>query len=177
MWYTNNTNVFYLQHVCNSMLYIYFNITCSNRILHFKYHFRMLSRKSLGLGRLHSSSSATTVTLLVVSFYLIFSVLPVTICYVLQNYFPVGPMDITLEEISQHPTWQAHLKFRATKIIIHKITLSHFALNLFIYLLTGKLFRIQFKNLICQYCCYARFRQHHAGEHNLSVQTSNMTGS
>ena len=94
-----------------------------------------------------NKSSAATVTLLAVSFYLIFTTLPVTICYTLFLRFPEGSADMTDAEITADPTWQRHFAYYSFKTIIEELGMSHYACNFFIYLSTGKLFRKELRDV------------------------------
>ena len=130
--------------------------------------FRRMSRSEetrLCLRRGHKSSAAT-VTLLAVSFYLIFTTLPVTVCYVLQLIFVQGPTDITLEEMALHPTWQRHFRFFAIRKIIEEIGMSHYACNFFIYVLTGKLFRLEMRLLSYSLFCKDKMRRWRSQQYN-----------
>ena len=111
-------------------------------------------------------SSAATVTLLAVSFYLIFTTLPVTVCYALQFSFSEGPMDLTLEEMSENAKWQRHFNFYAIRKIIEEIGMSHYACNFFIYILTGKLFRLEMRLLSYRLFCKDKLRQWRTKQYN-----------
>lgn len=88
------------------------------------------------------STSVTTVTLLAVSFYLIFTTLPVTICYVLYQTFPAGSPDkTTFERFTNDVTWQRHLNYVSVKTVVEEIGMSHYACNIIIYIATGHTFR------------------------------------
>ncbi|XP_062574626.1 probable G-protein coupled receptor 139 isoform X2 [Saccostrea cucullata] len=90
-------------------------------------------------------NSATTVMLLAVSFYQIFTTLPVTIVVTLYQTFPLGDFSV-LPTITD--TWKAHFQYYWAKTIIEEIGLTHYAGNFYIYLLTGKVFRKEFKKLL-----------------------------
>ncbi|XP_061192526.1 probable G-protein coupled receptor 139 [Saccostrea echinata] len=90
-------------------------------------------------------NSATTVMLLAVSFYQIFTTLPVTIVVTLYYTFPPGDINV-LPTITD--TWKAHFQYYWAKTIIEEIGLTHYAGNFYIYLLTGKVFRKEFKKLM-----------------------------
>lgn len=90
-------------------------------------------------------SSAATVTLLAVSFYLILTTLPVTLCYAMFFNFPQGSFYLSDEEIRNDPVWQRHFTYYEVKTIIQELGMSHYACNFFIYLTTGKLFRKELK--------------------------------
>ncbi|XP_061192537.1 probable G-protein coupled receptor 139 [Saccostrea echinata] len=90
-------------------------------------------------------NSATTVMLLAVSFYQIFTTLPVTIVVTLYYTFPPGDVSI-LPTITD--TWKVHFQYYWAKTIIEELGLTHYAGNFYIYLLTGKVFRKEFKKLM-----------------------------
>ena len=98
--------------------------------------------------RLHTHSqktSATTVMLLAVSFYLIFTTLPVTIVYASVLNFQDGPDCVSH---NTDPTWQRYYVYLLWRKIIEEIGITHFALNFYIYLITGKQFRKEFIRLL-----------------------------
>ena len=98
--------------------------------------------------RLQSRSqrnSATTVMLLAVSFYQIFTTLPVTVIVTLYFVFPPGASGV-LPHIDD--TWKRHFDYIFVKTIIEEIGLTHYACNFYIYLITGKVFRQEFKKLM-----------------------------
>ncbi|KAK2164715.1 hypothetical protein LSH36_60g09013 [Paralvinella palmiformis] len=95
-----------------------------------------------------SAPSATTVMLLAVSFYLIFTTLPVTICYVMYLTFPPGSWEITEREFVADPVWRRHLRFHAARMIIQELCMSHYACNIIIYIITGKQFRSELRQLL-----------------------------
>ncbi|XP_062574624.1 probable G-protein coupled receptor 139 [Saccostrea cucullata] len=90
-------------------------------------------------------NSATTVMLLAVSFYQIFTTLPVTIVVTLYYTFPPGDISV-LPTITD--TWKAHFQYYWAKTVIEEIGLTHYAGNFYIYMLTGKIFRHEFKKLM-----------------------------
>ena len=98
-------------------------------------------RRSGGGSTRTGAPSATTFTLLAVSFYLIASTLPVTICYVLYLSFPEGSQSVTDVEVWTDPVWQAYFTYWQIRIVVQELCMSHFALNFYIYLITGKIFR------------------------------------
>jgi len=94
------------------------------------------------------NSSATTVTLLAVSFYLIFSTLPVTVCYALALNFPAGVWCVTDEGIYTHAEMQNYFSYWYWRILIQELGMSHYACNILIYLLTGQQFRRELLDLV-----------------------------
>ena len=82
---------------------------------------------------------ATTVMLLSVSFYVIFTTLPATIVYALN--FEQGSLCFTDEALQADPTWTRYLIYLTTRKVVEEICLSHYACNFFLYLITGEQFR------------------------------------
>ncbi|XP_067666812.1 probable G-protein coupled receptor 139 [Haliotis asinina] len=88
------------------------------------------------------SPTASTVTLLTVSFYLICTWLPATLVYSLQNLFMANDR-MTAEEIRADPEWRSYFIYITIRKAIEEITLSNSACYFFIYCITGKHFRDQ----------------------------------
>nr|KAG5708594.1 hypothetical protein BaRGS_033015 [Batillaria attramentaria] len=104
------------------------------------------SASAVNCGNSSSSSPslrATTVTLLWVSFYLIFTTLPVTIVFAIQTAIPLGDGGIPLEQMGSDPTWRRYIAYFAARVIIREIGMSHHVSNVFIYLATSRRFRRQ----------------------------------
>ena len=120
-------------------------------------------------------SSAATVTLLAVSFYLIFTTLPVTICYALFSNFPEGDLYLSNEEIHTDPTWQRHFNYISVRTVVQELGMSHYACNFFIYLATGKLFRKELKILLFGTFCKRRLEQLRMKEHSEMSQSYRAT--
>lgn len=89
-------------------------------------------------------TSATTIMLLAVSFYLIFTTLPVTVVYVSVLNFHSGP-ECGIQD--ENPTWRRYYVYHLVRAVIEEIGITHFALNFYIYLITGKMFRKEFKSI------------------------------
>ena len=87
--------------------------------------------------------SAATVTLLAVSFYLIATTLPVTICYVLYLGFPEGDSSLTVAERQSDPTWSRFFIYGSVRAVAEELGMSHYACNFYIYLYTSSVFRRQ----------------------------------
>lgn len=98
---------------------------------------------------------STTLMLLGVSFYQIFTVLPVTASVSLYMKFPMGDTSLCLSdsEMDVDPTWIKYFNYTAVKLIIQNIGMSHYAVNFFIYMMTGKLFRKQLYELYAVFFC------------------------
>lgn len=104
--------------------------------------------------RHHSSrmrkSHVSTVTLLWVSFYRIFTLLPVTIMYVLQSVIqvPDEAFCLTSAERSANPMWQRYFLYITLRRCIQEFGFSHHACNVFIYCSTSPPFRKQLTRTI-----------------------------
>lgn len=96
---------------------------------------------------------STTLMLLGVSFYQIFTVLPVTVLYIIYSQIKVGDSCMTDAQMSADPTWQKYFHYWGTRIFIQNVGMSHYAVNFFIYLMTGKLFRKQLYEMFVLFCC------------------------
>ena len=102
-----------------------------------------------------ASTTASTVTLLSVSFYLIVTQLTATILFCIQPAFPHGDIFLTDDEIRNDPLWSKMFNYLEARKVIEVICLSHYACYFFIYLLTGKHFR---KEVLYYLSCGGRFR-------------------
>jgi len=96
--------------------------------------------------------SAATVTLLAVSFYLIATTLPVTICYVLYLGFPEGDPTLTAAEQQTDPTWSRFFIYGSVRAVAEELGMSHYACNFYIYLSTSSVFRRQLTRLLAARC-------------------------
>lgn len=94
-------------------------------------------------------TSATTVMLLAVSFYLICATLPVTVVYVTVLNFQQGPACVVQDE---DPTWRQYWHYILVRAVVEEIGITHFALNFYIYMIVGKQFRKEFKNMVMSMC-------------------------
>lgn len=104
--------------------------------------------------------SANTKTLLVVSFYLIFTTFPVSVMYILSDHFVFSSeQTLNYEFVSSNITWQRHLKFMVAKSIVYLFGISHYALNFFLYLTTGKRFRRELKKLVKNVLTYCQLKK------------------
>ncbi|ELU01565.1 hypothetical protein CAPTEDRAFT_201825 [Capitella teleta] len=97
-------------------------------------------------------TSATTFMLLVVSFYLIFTTLPVTVCYALNLNFREGEFLISDEELLTDSTWQRHFNFTTVRRLLENFGMSHYACNFYLYMMTGKVFRKEFRRIFLAKC-------------------------
>ncbi len=87
------------------------------------------------------ASRATTVMLLSVSFYVIFTTLPSSLVYSIHSQFPEGNLYHTDFQILQDPTWTKYRVYLTGRKIVEEICLSHYACNFFLYMITGVHFR------------------------------------
>lgn len=94
------------------------------------------------------SSRATTVMLMSVSFYMIFTTLPATIVYAMGVQFNYGEMKMTDEQVFLDDTWTKYRYYLTGRKIVEEICLSHYACNFFLYLITGEHFRKCFLDII-----------------------------
>lgn len=88
-----------------------------------------------------ANSTASTLTLLAVSFYLIITQLSATVLTCLQQAFPTGDYFMTDDEVRRDRTWSNLFTYLEVRKVIEVICLSHYACYFFIYCLTGKHFR------------------------------------
>ena len=94
---------------------------------------------------------ATTVMLLSVSFYVIFTTLPATIVYALN--FDQGSPYLTDAQLRADPTWTRYRFYLTSRKVVEEICLSHYACNFFLYLITGEQFRrCLLEMLRCPWC-------------------------
>jgi len=71
--------------------------------------------------------SAATATLLAVSFYLIATTLPVTLCYVLYLGFPEGDPNMTVSEQQTDPTWTRFYIYGSVRALAEELGMSHYS--------------------------------------------------
>ena len=108
--------------------------------------------------------TATTKMLLMVSFFFIFTTLPVSIVYSLLDNFPPGTSN---ENIADDEVWQRHFRFVIAREVIYDLGISHYVCNFYIYLLTGKRFRQGIKR------CIHRFQKRNSMDRiNRSLRSS-----
>ncbi|CAL1526451.1 unnamed protein product, partial [Lymnaea stagnalis] len=93
--------------------------------------------------------TSTTATLMWISFYLIFSKLPVTIMFTMESSVQFGD-DMSIEAMSTDPVWQNYLSYFTVRKIIEELGISHHACNIFIYAATSKQFRNHLKFFLVQ---------------------------
>lgn len=51
-------------------------------------------------------------------------------------------------EVDADVTWQRHLNYWSVKTVVQELCMSHYACNVVIYLLTGRMFRQQLRRLL-----------------------------
>ncbi|XP_061192673.1 rhodopsin, GQ-coupled-like [Saccostrea echinata] len=105
---------------------------------------KLLKTKSKDNNRVRLRIS--TVTLLCVSFYRIFTVIPVAIIFALQYRIPPGDQTLSVSEIGTDSTWRAFFDYFTAKKIIDEIGLSQYSCNVFLYYMTANYFR----NEVCR---------------------------
>ncbi|XP_074649614.1 nematocin receptor 2-like [Tubulanus polymorphus] len=89
----------------------------------------------------HHKGAASTIMLLTVSFYLIITVLPATVVYLLETTISEGNHNMTDDQIRNDPSWQSYIFYITSRKIVEEFALSHYACNIFLYLATGPQFR------------------------------------
>lgn len=99
------------------------------------------------------SKQSSTMTLLCVSFYLIFAHFSVAVMVVLYSLLPMGDLCMTDEEIARDPIWRRHFRFFTVRSLIECFGTSHYAAKFYIYLATSAAFRQQCALI---FCCFNR---------------------
>lgn len=84
---------------------------------------------------------STTIMLLTVSFYQIFTTLPSGAVYVSQFFISGGDEFMSDEEIEKDPKWRTLFQHQTIKEFVDLFSLTHYCFNVLIYLLTGRQFR------------------------------------
>jgi len=110
---------------------------------------RNLSLNRTRGGEMNSSSRATTVMLLSVSFYCICTTLPGSIVYAVYPYFDVKPHKFYYSDslILLDRDWMRKGAYLTGRKIVEELCLSHYACNFFLYLFTGTLFQQSVKEV------------------------------
>ncbi|XP_060580758.1 growth hormone secretagogue receptor type 1-like [Ruditapes philippinarum] len=109
---------------------------------------RRLSAQSAAHGQGPTSgNAASTTTLLCVSFYFIFTLLPATIVYAMQSSIPQGEPSLPINTWSDDPVWSGYFSYLTIRYIVEEICLSNYATYFIIYYATGVYFRREFRNL------------------------------
>ncbi|XP_022330457.2 mu-type opioid receptor-like [Crassostrea virginica] len=96
----------------------------------------------------HSRSRirVSTVTLLCVSFYRLFTVIPVAIIFALQYRIPPGDEKLSVTDIGKDSTWKTFFNYFTAKKMIDEVGLSQYSCNFFLYYMTANYFR----NEVCR---------------------------
>ena len=114
----------------------------------------------------NQSTSATTMTLLVVSFYLIITVLPVTIVYTLFLEFEVDAsryQGMNYTDILQDKLFKRWTNYQLVLITVKEFGVTHYAFNILFYMLTGEMFRTEIKKM---FLAKTRCPSFASGKHN-----------
>lgn len=107
---------------------------------------KRLSVQSAARGQTQSSSNAaSTTTLLCVSFYFIFTLLPASIVYAIQSSVEQGDMYLPISQWSSDPVWSSYFAYLTVRKIVEEICLSNYATYFIIYYATGVYFRREFQ--------------------------------
>ena len=116
---------------------------------------RRLSRMEQVTLHGHSQrTSATTVMLLAVSFYLIFTTLPVTIAYTLFYEFDYDFQRFdTRNETLADPVFKRWVVYELVLTSIKEFGTTQYAFNIIFYVATGKIFRKELKRLFVKVLC------------------------
>lgn len=109
---------------------------------------KRLALQSAARGQGQSSNAASTTTLLAVSFFFIFTLLPATIVYALQNVIEQGNPMLPLSEWPSDPIWSEYFTYLTIRKLIEEICLSNYAVNFIIYYSTGPYFRREVKSIL-----------------------------
>lgn len=96
--------------------------------------------------------TSTTATLMWISFYLIFSKLPVTIMFAMQSSVQFGD-SMSIDAMKHDEIWQNYLSYFTARKVIEELGISHHACNIFIYAATSKQFRNHLKQLLLHSFC------------------------
>ncbi|XP_052280984.1 uncharacterized protein LOC127878495 [Dreissena polymorpha] len=105
------------------------------------------SKVAFTLNKSVNKTTATTVLLLAVSFYLILTTLPASIVFLLQKYFPPGNLT-HLTAIETDNNWQVYFQYCRARKVIEIIGRTHFVMNVYIYILAGDRFRKEVLNVL-----------------------------
>lgn len=100
----------------------------------------------------NNSNQTSTVTLLSVSFFFICTLLPASIVYAMQSLLPHGKK-MSLSKMMVDPTWTKYFKYLVIRKAVEEVCLSNQACYFFIYYVTGRLFRMSVRQLLCRFCC------------------------
>ncbi|XP_076443981.1 C-C chemokine receptor 1-like protein 1 [Babylonia areolata] len=114
---------------------------------------RRLARSRQWAGQ-QARTSATTVMLLAVSFYLILTTLPVTIAYTLFYEFDYDFTRHSRYNDTLHdPLFQRWMTYELVLASVKEFGTTHYAFNIIIYLITGRVFRKELQRLLSRLLC------------------------
>lgn len=82
-----------------------------------------------------------TIMILFVSCYLILAEVPDEIAYLIAPFYPEGDRVLSAEQRQIDPTWKSHYRFSITSCIFSTFSITNYAMDIFIYSLTGRKFR------------------------------------
>lgn len=103
---------------------------------------RRLSIQTNSQSRKRASKLAkSSKTIIFVSLYFIFTLLPVTIVYALETSIPQGSPEMPPQTWAEDPVWRTFLSYLTIRKIVEEICLSSYAVNFFIYYRTRAKFR------------------------------------
>ena len=129
--------------------------------------------------RLHNHKRSTkltpsTLTLVCISFYRIFTTLPVCVVFALQFVWRYGDPTIPIPNMSEDPQWQAYFRWNTIKKIIDEVGMSQYSCNIFIYLLTAKKFRYEFCRMFrAIHTCTKQTHKESVSRHQSTMLSSN----
>ena len=130
---------------------------------------KRLSSESAAHGQ--GANPASTITLLCVSFYFIFTLLPATIVYAMQQSVPQGDSSLPLDKWSKDPVWKGYFNYLTVRKVVEEICLSNYATYFIIYYATGAYFRRSVKQMLN--CCFNKRKRNNtrglASDYSMSV--------
>ncbi|KAL4226262.1 hypothetical protein ACF0H5_014246 [Mactra antiquata] len=85
--------------------------------------------------------------LLYVSFYFIILTLPVSIVYVTVTLFKTGSYECVIQE--NDTIWNRYFIYHLVRQCVETVSLLHYALNFYIYMVLGETFRNEFNMMMC----------------------------
>ncbi|KAL3867458.1 hypothetical protein ACJMK2_044660 [Sinanodonta woodiana] len=94
---------------------------------------------------------SSTITLLCLSFFRIITQLPMTIVFLIQQFYYPGDPELPIQYINEDPVWVRFLKYIQIRFIIESIGASHHALSVFFFYFTTRKFREELKGIFRSY--------------------------
>ena len=108
-------------------------------------------RQVNGDTRIHHSKGKncrpSTITLLYISFFRIFTQLPVTVTYTIQSLVQFG-LPMPTKDMKYDPQWRSFILYWGIRLIIEMIGSSHHALSVFVFYASTKQFRTEINVLL-----------------------------